>query len=273
MIKLILVLLVPALTLAQRPITPGATLAPVETDGWHVVDFSADGVDLLSVDWSNGSITVIGGAADVVNVKVRGVRDGRNVASAEWLSLCVFERRDDAVVAVYKPPAEASKLSLELMITIPRRLAVALEVGNGNVAVENAASLEVKSGNGDVRTVGVPGRVRINAGNGRLDLRIPEGYRERLAVKNGNGDIAIHAGRGLSGDLVAETGNGNITVTLVEVPRELNVSALTGMGDALTNIDGVTRQASLAGGGLSKAGDGPVISLTTGRGNVEVSTR
>jgi hypothetical protein len=92
--------------------------------------------------------------------------------------------------------------------------------GNGRVTVEGAGGpVEASSGNGAIRVTTVAGPVNASSGNGDIDVTM-----DRLAESTemdfttGNGRITVRVPEGFGAELVSNTGNGRV---LVDFPIQM----------------------------------------------------
>jgi len=97
--------------------------------------------------------------------------------------------------------------------------------GNGRVTVEGAGGpVEVSTGNGDIRVVTAAGPVSANSGNGDIDVsmdRLPGSPDMRFTT--GNGKIVVRVPEGFDAELQSSTGNGRISV---DFPIEVRAGRL-----------------------------------------------
>ncbi len=158
-------------------------------------------------------------------------------------------------------PQFMSRGSVDVIIELPERSSLKIELGMGNIigegtfgncscisgmgsiAIGQATDLNAKSGHGDIEVQNILGNARITSGSGRIQIGTIEG---NLTVKSGNGDITIDT---VSGDADFKTGNGRI-----EVGHSLGtISAKSGNGKI--SVGGVVRGKS---------------SLFTGAGSIDI---
>jgi hypothetical protein len=96
-----------------------------------------------------------------------------------------------------------------------------LSTGVGQVDVDEAGPLKVKTGMGDINVQKATGAIDLKTATGRIEVHVADG---NMVVKNSNGDTRIqHA----SGDLRVQAGNGSISVDATRG----QVVTKTAMGD------------------------------------------
>lgn len=96
-----------------------------------------------------------------------------------------------------------------------------LRTGAGDVRLERAAAVDVKTGTGDVQVDVATGRTEVALGAG--DVRLRE-LAHAAVVKNANGDTWVGS---VAGDLRVSVANGSITVDRAQA----NVGAKAAIGD------------------------------------------
>jgi Toastrack DUF4097 len=135
--------------------------------------------------------------------------------------------------------------------------------GVGDIHVDQAGPVQLRTGAGNVTVERAAGRAEITTGSGTLQLGSVEGP---AVVKNSNGDTWIGE---VSGDLRAKAANGRIAVDRARAA----VAAKTAKGDIL--LGAVARGAVVAETGFGKVEIGVVagvaawLDLNTGFGAVD----
>lgn len=134
-----------------------------------------------------------------------------------------------------------------------------LEAGNGSLSADLAglalSNLVIEAANGSV-TADLPAGaydVRLNGGNGGIDLTLPDSGPREVRVDSGNGGVDLTLPDGVEARVEYDTGNGSVNVD----GRFERVS-----GD---NDEGVYETAGY------EAGDGVLFVVETGNGSVEIT--
>ncbi|MFC5285732.1 DUF4097 domain-containing protein [Actinokineospora guangxiensis] len=96
---------------------------------------------------------------------------------------------------------------IDYEVVVPAGFALAGDVTSGNVTVEGAGSVEVRSSSGDVTVRGVSGGVSVEATSGRIEL---VNVGENASVQVTSGDVGV---RGVRGDATVRSSSGAVTVT------------------------------------------------------------
>lgn len=123
---------------------------------------------------------------------------------------------------------------------------VQFTTGNGRVVVDRAASLVIRTGNGDIQAGEIAGRLDLDTGNGAARVRSVGGP---AIIKTANGAVEVDAS---AGDLRVKTANGAVTVGRALGP----VNAKTANG--AIRVDEIVRGA---------------IQLETAYGEIEIGIR
>ena len=92
-------------------------------------------------------------------------------------------------------------------VVVPAGFALAGAVASGDVTVEGAGSVEMRSSSGDVTVRGVSGGVSVEATSGQVEL-VDVG--ENASVRVTSGDVDV---RGVRGDATVRSKSGTVTVT------------------------------------------------------------
>jgi hypothetical protein len=81
-----------------------------------------------------------------------------------------------------------------------------LRAGVGDIRIDEATSVELRTGAGDVTLDRVEGTAEVKTGSGTVRIAVVEGA---AGVRNGNGDTSIGE---VTGDVRVSAGNGSITI-------------------------------------------------------------
>jgi len=131
---------------------------------------------------------------------------------------------------------------IDLQVRLPRRLALAVEDGSGDIEIKDAGGdVDVEDGSGEIRLVNVTGSVTIDDGSGDMVLA---GLGGRIEIEDGSGDIEL---KDAGGDVDVDDGSGEIR--LVHVSGSVTID--DGSGDIV--IDGVEKDLT-----IEEAGSGDV---------------
>jgi len=97
--------------------------------------------------------------------------------------------------------------------------------GNGRVTVDGAGGpVDVSTGNGDIRVATAAGPVTANSGNGDIDVSMDRlSGSPDMSFTTGNGRIVVRVPEGFDAELQSSTGNGRITV---DFPIEVRAGRL-----------------------------------------------
>ena len=135
--------------------------------------------------------------------------------------------------------------------------------GVGDIQLEDAGPVELKTGVGDITVEKAAGRVEVTTGTGGVEIGSIEGT---AVVKNSNGDSRIGD---VSGDLRVSSANGRISIGRAQA----TVVAKTAFGDV--RLDSVARGAVVAESGFGTVDVGILdgvhawLDLDTRFGNVQ----
>lgn len=146
-----------------------------------------------------------------------------------------------------------SSPSVSLIVTVPQKLALHAETGDGSIAVERlsgkielrsgdgsvrgeeiAGDLTVNTGDGSVSLVGASGRAVLDTGDGSIDAR---GRFDGLQLSSGDGSVSVEADQGsaMTEDWNVTTGDGSI---VFRVPPGFNAEIDADSGDGTVRAEG-----------------------------------
>ncbi|GAA0478680.1 hypothetical protein Ade02nite_40770 [Paractinoplanes deccanensis] len=107
---------------------------------------------------------------------------------------------------------------------------VVFEGAQGDIKVDEAASLRVTTASGDVTVGRLTGPAEITTAKG--DIHLTEAVRGKAVLRTQAGSITVDAARGTSAALDATTGHGRISNSLKnDGTTELDIHATTAYGD------------------------------------------
>ena len=152
---------------------------------------------------------------------------------------------------------------LDVAATVPRDIAVRLDVGSGDAVVAGVASLRSSVGSGDLQASDIEGTVRVNVGSGDIQLEDVGALRVDAI---GSGDVTAARVRG--GATVGSIGSGDFD--LYGAGGDVEVGSV-GSGDAgLRNVDGNVRVGSVGSGDIEAIGvRGDLVVRGIGSGNID----
>jgi Putative adhesin len=201
-----------------------------------------------------------------------------------------------------------NNISIDYEITVPEDTTLRSHTGSGNQSIEGLkGNVELESGSGDLRLARLTGEMHFQTGSGNIkgrelsgparikagsgDIEIEETGAGDVEIRTGSGNITVnginggfHAEAG-SGDIHGQgspknmwsvrTGSGNVTLSVPSnAPFDVDISSNSGsvtVGHPVTTtIQGRIQESrkSVIGKVL---GGGPVISVHTGSGDIQVN--
>jgi DUF4097 and DUF4098 domain-containing protein YvlB len=227
-----------------------------------VTTFHTPGPVRLRVELSEGSVDVRAEQTDTTSVELVPEDHG----AEDLLQRATVEQRGDEIVVViprgrgglFRHGAEVSAtivVPLHSAATVETSSAevdllgvlgdVVVTTASGDIEVEHAASLRVKTASGDLEIGTVDGNCRANSGSADVAVGVVGGDCElatgsgdisvesvggRLGVKTGSGDVTVDAG---DGDVDAMAGSGDLEFRRLTQGR---LKAKTGSGDVAIGV-------------------------------------
>ncbi len=155
-----------------------------------VVD--ASGARSVRVEAGSGSLRVEGRDGQAA-VEARGTACASDAAVLEQIQLRVRRQGDVIVVKAEIPERESSwswneRAGLDLIVTLPRGLAVEVADGSGDTAVAHVGALRIEDGSGSIDVRNVGGSVTIDRdGSGSIDVSEVKG--DFTVTHDGSGGI------------------------------------------------------------------------------------
>jgi hypothetical protein len=252
--------------LGPSPDTGAASASPA---GPHLHSFDTPGPVALSVEMFVGTVEVTATDRSDTVVEVTPSHPGRqrDVAAAEQTTV---ERSGD-LIAVRGPHRWtryvlpwAGRESVDVRIALPARSELQVEAGMATVRCRGClGSSRLQTGFGEV-VIEEAGPLQVRTGFG--DLRVGRAT-GRLDAKTGSGAIRIGA---VEGDAVARNSNGHTWIG--EVSGELEVRAASGRIEVERALAAVTARTAHGDIRLGEVSAGPV-SLKTSMGRIEVGVK
>ncbi len=213
----------------------------------ETLTLAASGCRMLRIDCGAGLLKVVG-ESNLEKIEVNAVLDVRGIAENElpefkkkYVELKLDQAGDSAVL-IAKIESEFSLESLfhghdariDLEIRLPRRLALAVEDGSGDIEIrEIDGGLDLEDGSGAILATHINDPVKIDDGSG--DMRLA-GLSGRVAISDGSGGIEL---KDAGGDVFVEDGSGEIRIYHVSGSVRIN----DGSGDIV--IDGVEKDVTI----------------------------
>lgn len=221
----------------------------------ETLTLAASGCQSLQIDCGAGYLKVQGDDK-LEQIEVNAVLDVRGIAESELPEF----KKEYVTLKLEKIGAKAvltarieSGFSLatffggrdariNLEIRMPRRLALAVEDGSGDIEIRDTdGGLDLEDGSGSIRLTHIKGTVIIDDGSGDMVLA---GLGGRIEIDDGSGDIEL---KDAGGDVDVEDGSGEIVIA--NVSGSLTID--DGSGDIV--IDGVGKDLT-----IEEAGSGDV---------------
>ena len=152
---------------------------------------------------------------------------------------------------------------LDVTATLPRGMAVQVDVGSGDAVVRGVASLASSVGSGDLQASDLAGRVSLSVGSGDAQLKDIGALR---VDSIGSGDVTAARVRGDAS--VGSIGSGDFD--LYGAGGDVEVGSV-GSGDAgMRNVEGNVRVGSVGSGDIEATGvRGDLVVRGVGSGSVE----
>jgi DUF4097 and DUF4098 domain-containing protein YvlB len=169
----------------------------------------AAGADQLRVEAVAGSLR-IEGREGLTNVQIHGTACASSKDMLKDIKLETDRHRDTLEVVAKIPDSSGwrdSQAHLDLVIEVPRSLALDVQDGSGSATFRNVGALSLKDGSGEIDIRDAGGSVEITDGSGEVELVGVEGD---VWISDGSGELDI---RKVTGELTIEQdGSGEITI-------------------------------------------------------------
>jgi hypothetical protein len=195
----------------------------------------------LTIDASpNGGISVTGGQAYEVVVRVKVVTTAQNESAARALAQQVQVQAAGSRVESFGPRTLGGEnWSVSYDVSVPGQSALSLATVNGGLSISGVqGEMELATRNGGIKLTNVAGRIHGRTINGGISVELDENawHGEGLDVETRNGGITLKVPRGYNANLEAGTVNGRISTDLpLTVQGQLNrrISTQLGAGGAM----------------------------------------
>jgi len=208
------------------------------------------------------------GVAGLSQVEVRGTACASNPDWLQDLQIDTSRSADDATVTVRTGDhgmtfglfGLSRYAYMKLSVSVPARLAVAIDSGSGDVVAAALQALDFQSGSGDLRASDISGPLALQLASGDVDAQRVGSVQLR---STGSGDVSVsevrgdvHADHSGSGDLHFSDVGGNVWVGsigsgdlhLENVARNVQVGGI-GSGDVVVDDVGGDLEIGAAGSG------------------------
>lgn len=232
----------------------------------ETLTLDASGCRSLRIDCGAGYLQVRG-EDNLEKIEVKAVLDVRGIAQNElsefkkqYVELKLDKTGDNAVlIAKIESGFSLETLfggrdaRIDLEIRLPRRLALAVEDGSGDIEIrEIDGGLDLEDGSGAIHVTNINGLVKIDDGSGDMQLaglkggvKIIDGSGD-IELKDAGGDVAVEDGSGkiglyhVSGSVTIDDGSGDIIIDGVE--KDLTIEEAGSGGVEIRNVKGKVRK-------------------------------
>lgn len=191
-----------------------AVAAPLSADDCRhtaprQVSAAADGVKVVAIEASAGSLVVRGGAGGAI--RATGTACASAAGDLDDIRLESSRSGDRVVIRAVMPEGSWSfgwnhQRRLDFTVELPRNLAVVIDDGSGSIEVHDVAAVEIEDGSGSIDVAGVAGAVSIDDGSGDIDIEDAGSVR----ITDGSGSIDVRTIRGAV--VIDEDGSGGIEI-------------------------------------------------------------
>jgi DUF4097 and DUF4098 domain-containing protein YvlB len=222
----------------------------------EALTLDATELKILRIDCAAGYLKILG-VEGLEQIEVSAVLDVRDIAGNE---LAAF-KKEFVTLKLEKIAGQAeltakieSEFSMgelfggghdariDLDIRVPRRLALEIADGSGDVDVRDCdGPVKLEDGSGDIRLANIKGQVEIEDGSGDIIMAKING---RLQIEDGSGDIELNDA---GADVAIDDGSGQINL------KRVLGSVLINDGSGDIEIDGVEKDVT-----IDEAGSGGV---------------
>jgi hypothetical protein len=182
---------------------------------------SAGGARVARIEARAGTLR-IEGRAGVTEIQARGTARASSRALLDQVRLTA-ERRGDVVYVIVEIPElrgnwsdDDEHASLDLVVEVPKTLALDVEDRSGDLAIRGVGPLELVDHSGDATIEDVGGRLQVRDGSGELRIRDVRGD---VTLDDGSGSVHLHTIRGSvtvdrdgSGSFDAENVTGSVRI-------------------------------------------------------------
>jgi putative adhesin len=175
----------------------------------------------IVVDVRTGDVRVVATDRDDIRLTTKEKRSawggGHVEVAGDGARLHLGDRCD-------KVPLVDAPCSVSYVLEVPRRTAVRLAAGTGDLHAENLeGAADLRSGTGDLHVEGARGVLRLKADTGDVDV---EGAAPDVSVQTGTGDVAIVASEPRT--IAVQTGTGDINIVVPDESYAVDVQSDAG---------------------------------------------
>ncbi len=228
----------------------GSVAQAVETQ--KTLSLAAADIGVLDIDAGAGSLS-ISGREGAESIEVRALIRVTGIGKKDFdpyledhLVLSLEESAGRAVLVAKFRDRGFSLVgrdsSVDLEVTVPRRMALEINDGSGGAKIENiSAPVRVDDGSGEISLKNISGDVRIDDGSGDIHV---DGISGDLEIDDASGDIEV---REVGGDVLVDDSSGSMTIR--HVGGKVTVSDGSGSID-IDDVGGDVRLRSTGSGGV-----------------------
>jgi DUF4097 and DUF4098 domain-containing protein YvlB len=266
----------------------GAAAAPAHADDWSK-KYSVTGKPAVHVETDDGSIDIVSGAMREVQAHV--ITNGWNIPKD--VSITESQEGDRIQIRVNMKHAHWSFFGgvhrgLKVEVNVPAEADLDIHSGDGNVTSQSVAgNIRIDTGDGNMDVHGLKGDIHLHSGDGHIegsdldgtvnadtgDGHIAvRGRFDSLYLKSGDGNIQADAAAGskIVNSWTLHTGDGRINLRL---PENFSADLDAHTGDGHISLDfPVTVSGSLSSSSIRGKlnGGGGSLKLTSGDGSIRV---
>jgi hypothetical protein len=265
-----------------------ATAAPVRADDWSKTYPVSNRAD-LHVTTDDGDVNITAGDQKQIDAKV--TTEGYKLGPSD-VRIEESQNGDHVSLAVRMPHMNWSfwggrRRSIHVELRVPRDLDLDVKTGDGNVTSQPVAgrihfdtgdgnitatglkgNISLHSGDGHIEAGGLDGSLRVDTGDGHVNVR---GRFDSLDVKTGDGSIEAEASSGsqVTSPWAILTGDGHINLRVAS-DLKADVNAHTGDGSITLDIP-ISVSGSLNHTVRGKLnGGGGELRVTSGDGSIHL---
>jgi DUF4097 and DUF4098 domain-containing protein YvlB len=268
-----------------------ATLAatPARADEWKKT-YQVSGRASVYVKTGDGDVTVTG--TDQKQIDAEVTSEGYKIGPND-VQVVESQQGDHVSIEINFPHMSwhmfgGNHRSLRVNVRVPREADLDIRTGDGNITTMGVSGkLQFDTGDGNVSANDIHGEIRIHTGDGRVEghgfdgsldadtgdgsMKI-SGRFDSLALKTGDGsiDAQVSSGSTVSSSWNVKSGDGSITLRL---PSDLNANLEARTGDGNITLDFPIQVSgslshSAVHGKLNAGGN--TLSVTSGDGSIHI---
>ncbi|MFY9530256.1 MAG: DUF4097 family beta strand repeat-containing protein [Candidatus Acidiferrales bacterium] len=266
----------------------GAAAAPAHADEWSK-KYSVTGKPAVHVETDDGSIDIVSGATREVEAHV--ITNGWNIPK----NVRITESQEGDRVQIKVDVRNMHWVwfgidhrSLKVEVHVPPEADLEIHSGDGNVTSQSVAgNIRIDTGDGNMDVHGLKGDIHLHSGDGHIEGSDLDGTLnadtgdghitvrgrfDSLSLRSGDGNIQADAAAGskIANSWTLHTGDGRINLRL---PENFSADLDAHTGDGHISLDfPVTVSGSLSSSSIRGKlnGGGGVLTLTSGDGSIRV---